>query len=126
MSPLLEEFYAATVPVPTLRRDERALQGLPGMVVGDEWVMVTLRDKAPGVVELTELFVPTDYRGRGYGTAALEWVLALVKKHGYAIDSYVKPFGRRPALNKRQLAAWYRRHGMTVSRDHRLSFNPGV
>jgi GNAT superfamily N-acetyltransferase len=119
-SPLLQEFYAATVPVPTLRRDERALQGLPGMAP-DEWVMVTLRDLRPGVIELTEFFVPTDYRGRGFGSAGLKWVLELTRKHGYRIESYAQPFGT-PTLSKRQLAAWYRRHGFTVRRDYSMFF----
>lgn len=123
MSPLLEEFYAATVPVPTLRRDERAVQGLKGMAP-DEWVMVTLRDVKPGVIELTEFFVPTDYRGRGYATEALRWVLDLARKHNCAIESYVQAFGRNPGMNRRQLASWYRRHGFVVSRDYTMNFKP--
>lgn len=116
MSPLLKEFLDATVPVPTLNKDERAVQGLRGMAP-DEWVMVTLRDAGPDTIELTELFVPTEWRGRGFGRLALEYVTALADKHGCRITSYVLPFGYKPSLNRHELAAWYRRHGFVVRRD---------
>lgn len=124
MSPLLEELYSLTVPVPTLRRDERAIQCLPGMTSGDQWVMVTMRDAGPGVVDLVELFVPTDWRNLGLGTEGLKWVLALVDKHGYEVRSYVRPFGRNPGLSKAKLAAWYRRHGFKVRRDWSMTRSP--
>lgn len=122
---MLAEFYAATAPVPTLRGDARALQELPGMIVGDEWVMVTLRDgDESGVVELAELFVPEDYRGRRYASAALKWVTALARKHQCKISSYIQPFDAQPRLSKRALRAWYRRHGFRVRRDDTMEYRP--
>jgi GNAT superfamily N-acetyltransferase len=127
MSPALREFLDATVPVPGLRRDERALQGLPGMAP-DEWVMVTLRDAAPGVLALAELFTPRDWRERGFGNAALTWLKALADKHDCSIVSYVQAFGYRPGLGDRALLQWYRRRGFvgTIARIeyHRSSTKP--
>lgn len=120
-SALLRELYNQTVPVPGMRRDERAVQCLKGMAP-DEWMMLTVRDGSPSVVYLTELFVPADYRGRGFGTLGLQWFLSLVDKHGYEVRSHVNPFGRQGGLGKRALAAWYKRHGFAIRRDYSMTY----
>lgn len=119
----LREFLAQTVPVPGLRADERAVQGLGGMAP-EEWVMITLRVHSEETLQLAELFVPSDYRGRGFGTLALRHVQALATRHHCRLESFVRPFGFRPALNRRALTAWYRRHGFVVSRDGAMHWPP--
>jgi GNAT superfamily N-acetyltransferase len=85
-------------------------------------MMLASSDISPGVVHLDELFVPTDYRGRGFGTLGLQWFLSLVDKHGYEVRSYVGPFGDDEGLGKKALAAWYKRHGFEIRRDYSMVY----
>lgn len=109
---LLTEFRSATVPVPFMRRDERALMGLPGMTDG-EWIMLTLRPATDDRVELVELFTPSDWRGRGFGTEGLKWLTAKADLHHVTLQGVLRPFGHG-AMSKRRLAEWYRARGFTV------------
>lgn len=113
---LYDEYMSLTVPVPLLRRKGRALMGLRGMA-DDEWLMITI-SKVPGrqdEVYLDEIFVPTDYRGRKFGTLGLEWLHKLAVKHGVSIIGEVRPYGYRPALGRYKLRDWYKRHGFVVT-----------
>jgi GNAT superfamily N-acetyltransferase len=65
------------------------------------------------------------FRGQGYGTAALRWLTRLADRHGITLVGTVEPSGTsRPRLTLRQLTAWYRRHGFTVSRSYHLVRRP--
>ena len=65
------------------------------------------------------------FRGKGYGSAALRWLTRLADRHHITLIGDIQPAGAsRPRLNRHQLAAWYRRHGFTVSRSYCLTRKP--
>lgn len=64
-------------------------------------------------------------RGKGNGTAALDWLCALADRHGVEIEGEIEPVGQiRPRLNAHQLRAWYKRHGFTVSNTGFITRKP--
>lgn len=69
--------------------------------------------------------VRTLQRGQGHGTQALGWLIALAQAHGVVLAGVVQPCGQqRPQLTKRQLTAWYKRHGFTVKTDGHMYKKP--
>lgn len=54
--------------------------------------------------------------GKGYGSAALDWLCALADKHQVRLCGIIEPFVPNPPLDTRQLADWYKRHGFTIGK----------
>lgn len=58
--------------------------------------------------------VRRDHRGHGKGTELLQRIISAADTHGAEIELTPDPFPRHdpfPRMGKRELAAWYRRHG---------------
>lgn len=68
-------------------------------------------------------FVQSLTHGRGDGSRALEWLLRLADEHGAIVRGDVQQCGR-DGLRPRELRAWYRRHGFSVSRSGEIRYEP--
>lgn len=61
--------------------------------------------------------------GRGDGTRALLWLMALADKHDVFITGAAKPTGAK-RLTKTALKSWYRRHDFAVSSKGEIRYTP--
>ena len=50
----------------------------------------------------------------GHASAALDWLGSLADRHGVKMMGVIEPFGEA-RLTRKQLAAWYRRHGWEIT-----------
>jgi hypothetical protein len=54
---------------------------------------------------------------QGYATQALQWLTSLADKHRVMITGTANPTDtKQPGLSKKELKAWYARHGFSVTR----------
>ena len=58
--------------------------------------------------------------GKGNASKALDWLVALARKHGVDVRGDVKPLGTA-GLGSRALRDWYKRHGFSVKQDGSFS-----
>lgn len=63
-------------------------------------------------------------RGKGHGSAALDWFCKLADEHQVTISGSIKALGDKPRLNASQLRAWYKRRGFTVTRQLEITRLP--
>ena len=67
-------------------------------------------------------------KGQGHGSAALDWLCALADRHEVRLAGVAEPFGHRvgtkPAMTTKELVAWYRRHGFTVTKGFYIDREP--
>lgn len=78
------------------------------------WLAMLGAGDRPGAVHLDGVLVPTHWRGQGWGTKAVDWVLSTWA--GDRIVGHVQPFGYN-GLRRAALRAWYRRRGFRVHRS---------
>ena len=71
-------------------------------------------------------FIRSFERGKGYGTAALNWLCALADRHQVTLHASIKPVGPKPRLNANELRAWYKRHGFIVHRRTEIERKPNA
>jgi hypothetical protein len=105
---MLEEYVATTVPNPVGR----------GRVVNvgpDAWALV---DLWPGGGRVWLKEIRAIEFGKGHGTAALRFVLALADKHEVTVQLQahrIMTIDRKFGLSTAQLKRWYARHGFRRS-----------
>lgn len=106
----MDDFTAATVQFPLARHlriwDDRALFEVKAF---------------DGSIRLSCVF--SIERGKGDGSAALEWLKALADQHDVCIKGNIDPVGQG-GLTKRQLTGWYRRHSFLIGRGGAITYDP--
>lgn len=60
--------------------------------------------------------IRTVYKQQGDGSRALDWLVALAKKHQVRMQGFVRPVGHG-GLPRKELESWYARHGFVVAQD---------
>lgn len=64
-------------------------------------------------------------QGRGDGSRALDWIVALARSHDVVLRGKVERRGDT-GLTTQQLRQWYARHGFQVSRDGTIVMDPAA
>ncbi len=64
--------------------------------------------------------IQTVQQGNGFGSEALDWLVALAREHDVQIRGDVVRFGGKGGMSLAQLRLWYRRHGFSVDNRDRM------
>lgn len=108
----VEAFTASTTQHPFMRQ-QRVWQNVV--------VFEVKPDRAGYYADLN--FIQSLYKNEGYGSQALDWLLALAREHKVEVRGYVNRCGTE-GLTQMELRRWYKRHGMHVSRYGELRYTP--
>lgn len=77
----------------------------------DVYFDVDVRNK---LIEIVEMQVPRTKRGKGRGSRALDWLVAIAKTYNLRVICSPEPFGNIPMFTEKRLSEWYVRHGVQV------------
>jgi hypothetical protein len=55
-------------------------------------------------------------RGKGDGSAALDWLCAMADRHGVPIEGSIQPVGDQPRLSSNELRRWYKKRHFITNR----------
>jgi len=85
--------------------------------LSDAKIVVCLMDDEVSVLLHS---IAANVKGHGAGSAGLKWLCDLATMHGVRIVGWIEHYDGKEGLTKTQLAAWYKRHGFTVTRKYGL------
>jgi hypothetical protein len=102
----MQEWWKNTVPNPFNNREQ---------IWGDNSVVIALWPFDKAAIRISSM--RSLKRGQGKASLALDWLCDMADKHKVTLRGTVVVFDKT-GLTKRQLKAWYKRHGFTVKGDN--------